>query len=148
MKIQQSAIIHLDAPIGEVFPLFGPVREKDWAHGWDPEIIFPKDAVVAKHMVFRTRGGLHGTDEQYTWVIINYEPEEFMIEYLVSASERFWVITVECRSVDMRTSATVTYSYTGFNPDAHEKNMKAIGSIFSCDLKDWEDAVNDYINKP
>lgn len=139
-RIQKSATIRLNGPIEQVFPLFGPIREKEWAEGWDPEIIFPKDTLVGKHMVFQTHN-----PETFTWVIVNYEPGDFLIEYLVTASERLWFITVICSPVGIETYATVTYSYTGFTPAANKKNYEAISRMFSSNLKDWEDAINNYL---
>ncbi|HZY81424.1 MAG TPA: hypothetical protein VFE50_18000 [Cyclobacteriaceae bacterium] len=146
MRTHRSASITVRAPIDDAFPLFGPIREKDWAHGWNPDVIYPKDVLVAKHMVFRTQGGLHGSPEAYTWVIVNYDPAKYLIEYMVSAAERFWFITVTCHLADQGTQVTVTYSYTGLTETAIQKNLTAINQIFTSDLKDWETAINYYLS--
>jgi len=143
-RIQRSATIRLNGPIEKVFPLFGPVREKDWAHGWDPRVIFPNDVLVEKHMVFQTN---HGS-EVFTWIIASYEPARFFIEYVVTARERIWTITVNCTPNDAQTFATVTYSYTGLTENGIHQNEVAIGKMFSSDLKDWEHEINEYLNKP
>ncbi|HMJ70836.1 MAG TPA: SRPBCC family protein [Cyclobacteriaceae bacterium] len=144
-RIHQSGTIRLDAPIDKVFPLFGPIREKDWAHGWDPQVIYPKDTLVEKQMVFCTRGGLHGSTETYTWVVVNYEPNRSTIEYMVTASERLWFITVSCNPAGANTMATVTYSYTGLTEEGNRKNEVAIKDMFASNLKDWEAAINHYL---
>jgi hypothetical protein len=144
-RIQRSATIHLEATIDQAFPLFGPIREKDWAYGWNPQVVYPKDTLVEKHMVFRTQGGLHGSPETYTWVIVNYEPSIATIEYMVTAFERLWFITVSCSAAGLRTEATVTYSYTGFTEHGCRKNDQAITEIFASDLKDWQAALNHYL---
>jgi hypothetical protein len=144
-RIQRNATITIDAPVDSSFPLFGPIREKDWAHGWNPEIIYPQDVLVDKHMIFRTHGGLHGSQEPYTWVVVNYEPEQYFIEYMVSATERLWFITVKCAGAGQKTRVTVTYSYTGFTPAGIGRNAAALEEIFASDLKDWERAINHYI---
>lgn len=144
-RIERSGTIELHAPIDQVFPLFGPIREKDWAYGWDPEVIYPKDTMVAKHMIFRTQGGLHGSQEPYIWTIVNYDNNKSLIEYMVTASERLWFITVACTSAGNTTSATVTYSYTGLSEEGNRKNVAAIANIFASDLKDWEKAINHYL---
>lgn len=144
-RVQRSATIHLETTVDQAFPLFGPIREKDWAFGWDPDVIHPKDTLVEKHMVFRTQGGLHGSTESYTWAVVNYEPASATIEYLVTASERLWFITVSCTAAGSATEATVTYSYTGLTEDGHRKNQQAIKEMFSSDLKDWEAALNHYL---
>lgn len=144
-RIQRSATIHLDAPIDKAFPLFGPIREKDWAYGWNPHVIYPKDTLVEKHMVFQTQGGLHGSPERYTWVIVNYEPAQSTIEYMVSSSDRLWFITVSCEPSISGTDVTVIYSYTGLTEEGCRKNELAITDMYAHDLKDWEEALNHYL---
>ena len=144
-RFERTATIHIEGPVAEVFPLFGPVREKDWAHGWNPTILYPKDSLVAKHMVFQTHGGLHGSTETYTWTIVNYNPADGQIEYLVSASDRLWFITISCAAINNSTAATITYSYTGFTGEANNKNESTITKMFANDLKDWEKAINHYL---
>src|SRR5258706_16458471 len=41
--ITHRGLIRLAAPVERVFPLFGPVREKLWAPGWNPQIVYPLD---------------------------------------------------------------------------------------------------------
>jgi hypothetical protein len=144
-RVQRSATIQLEASIDRVFPLFGPILEKDWAHGWDPDVIYPKDSLVARQMVFRTHGGLHGSQETYTWVIVNYEPANSTIEYMVTTPERLWLITVSCSSAGANTTAMVTYSYTGLTEEGNRKNEIAIKDMFASNLKDWEMALNHYL---
>jgi hypothetical protein len=144
-RVQRSATIHLQATIDKAFPLFGPIREKDWAYGWSPEVIYPNDTLVERHMVFRTHGGLHGSPETYTWIVVNYEPLQAMIEYMVTASERFWFITVSCSAAGSGTDVTVTYSYTGFTEEGSRRNDLAITDMFASDLEDWQEALNHYL---
>jgi hypothetical protein len=40
---ERSFVIHLDAAPNEVFPLFDPGGEREWAPGWDPKMVFPAD---------------------------------------------------------------------------------------------------------
>lgn len=39
-RISRTSTITLNGPLGEVFPLFGPVREKEWAAGWEPRVLY------------------------------------------------------------------------------------------------------------
>lgn len=38
--IRKSASFELEGSIENVFPLSGTLKGKEWADGWDPEIIF------------------------------------------------------------------------------------------------------------
>ncbi len=144
-RISKSSTFSAEAAIDIVFPLFGPVREKEWAHGWNPVIIYPVDTLVCEKMVFQTSGGLHGSEETYTWSIVRYEPHQYQIEYQVTAAERLWFITVSCTPIQEATQITVTYSYTGWSESATVRNRKALAGMFAHDLKDWEKAINYYL---
>jgi hypothetical protein len=39
-RISRSSTITLNAPLEKVFPLFGPIKEMEWAEGWQPEIMY------------------------------------------------------------------------------------------------------------
>lgn len=142
-RIEQTATFLVMANIDKTFPLFGPIREKVWAAGWDPEIVYANHPEVEEHMIFKTAGKL--PDEQFIWVVTQYRPDDFKIEYMVSAQDRIWFITVLCKPHDETTLVTVTYSYTGFTEQAHQLNQQALDKMFSRNLKDWEEAVNFYL---
>jgi hypothetical protein len=141
----RTAAFIVNAPIDKAFPLFGPIREKEWAYGWNPEILFPIGPLVTEKMVFQTLGGLHGSAEMYTWTIVKFQPTDHIIEYQVTASDRLWFITVVCSSSGSSTNVSVTYSYTGLTPDGNLKNQKSIEDMFIEDLNDWERAINHYL---
>jgi hypothetical protein len=141
VRINRSATILLHDNIARVFPLFGPVREADWAEGWAPEILYGY-ADAEEHMVFRTKG----EGEYYQWIITQFDPQRFQIEYTVTAAERVWFIRVECKPYQNETLATVSYTYIGLTEDGHTRNKKAMDRIFAHNLGDWEEAVNHYLS--
>ena len=141
-RVSRSSTLTLRGRIENVFPLFGPVREKLWAEGWNPNIIYG-EGEVAQDMVFVT----DGADEKFTWVVTRYEPARFFIAYTVFASHRVWTITVACVSSHDVTLATVTYCYTDIDEEGERRNRAAIDAMFFRDLRDWEDALNNYLNR-
>jgi hypothetical protein len=143
-RIGKCAVIDLNAPVEKVFPLFGPVREKEWAEGWDPEIIYSNTSLVEEHMIFRTKAH-HPSESHYTWVITQYDPEGYQIGYTVSTVNRIWFIRVVCKAAASRTTAEVCYTYTGLNEAGNDLNRKALGKMYARDLKDWEEAINYYL---
>ena len=143
-RVTRSATIRLDGCIEDVFPLFGPVREKDWADGWDPEIIFSETDLVEQHMVFRTRAP--NADERYfRWVITRYFPEQHSIEYTVSTENRVWFINVKCSQNSSETLATISYTYIGLTPEGNLLNREALQKMYALDMKDWEESINYYL---
>jgi hypothetical protein len=143
-RIARSATIVLDDSIEKVFPLFGPIREGDWADGWQPEILFGKSQ-AEERMIFRTRSRFDDEDF-YIWVITKFSPDLHLIEYTVSAKERVWFITIECTQLDTnKTKAIITYTYTGMTEEAIKKNRESLERIFAEGLSDWQESLNYYL---
>jgi hypothetical protein len=143
-RISCNATIQLNAPIEIVFPLFGPVEEKKWAYGWNPEIIYSKNKSAEQHMIFRTKGRNEG-ESFYTWIISNHDPNQYLIEYTVSTSNRVWFITVSCAEKDKQTVASITYTFTNLTDEGREFNRTALDKMYAEELKDWERAINYYL---
>lgn len=142
-RISKTASFLVDGKLEDVFPLFGPIKEKLWAEGWEPEVIFSSGALVEEHMIFKTR--VATPEKYYTWVVTQFREDEHLVEYTVSTPNRIWFIRVKCEAEDVRTKATVTYSYTGLNKEGNDLNRSALAKMYSSDLKDWQDAINYYL---
>lgn len=143
-RISRCSTIDLAGGIEEVFPLFGPVREKDWAHGWDPEIQYPAGGIAEEGMLFRTVAD-NGSDGHYQWILMRLDRESHLIAYAVSAPGRIWFIRVQCRAGGKGTTADISYTYTGLSPGGSARNREAMDVIFAHDLRDWEEAINNYL---
>src|SRR5277367_2269448 len=92
-RISKTADIVIKQKIGIAFPLFGPFEERKWAEGWNPRIVYPSTEITAEGTAFKTPG--HTMDEpELLWIVSKYEPEKFLIQYLVLAADRFLTITV------------------------------------------------------
>ena len=145
-RISRTSIITLNASLDKVFPLFGPIKEKEWADGWSPEIVYSKTNLLEEHMVFKTKAHGHG-ETNYTWIVTKYMPEQSFIEYTVFTNERLWYITIKCseNSNIQTTDVEITYTYTGLTEKGNVINEKALQSMYSNELKDWEEAINYYL---
>lgn len=144
-RISRSSIIQLEGDIDTVFPLFTPFEERKWVEGWDPRLVYPHKEIVEEGTSFRTRGRYPGEDE-YLWIINKYEPDIFRVEYLVSTPDRFWTIAVACNPKSKNQStAEITYTFTGLNPDGNRLNQLALEEMYHDSLKDWEAAINRYL---
>jgi hypothetical protein len=143
-RIQKSASFVVNTSIEKPFPLFGPIREKEWAAGWEPQIIYSINPEVEEHMIFKTSSKHHG-EEEYLWVLTQYNPKDYFIEYTISTSQRLWFISVRCRPKGNNTSVTVTYNYTGLTTEGNQLNQLALDKMYAHNLKDWEEAINYYL---
>jgi hypothetical protein len=76
----QSFTIGLNGPVVDVTPLFGPVREAEWAPGWSPRFIHPAQALQREGAVFTTTSA-DGKDR--FWLLTTYDPRNGRVEYVV-----------------------------------------------------------------
>ncbi len=145
-RITKTREITLNGKLKEVFPLFGPIRERDWAPGWAPHIVYPPGSLIEEHMIFTTQSH-HGQGFTSTWAVSKYDPEGAFVEYTVFAPERLWFIQIRCRETKggEQTVAEITYTYTGLTESGNHANKKALEAMFKHDLKDWEEQINHYL---
>jgi len=145
-RISRTSVIAINEEIEKVFPLFTPIREKEWAEGWNPEILYPENGSIEERMIFQTASPGHG-EINYTWVISKYQPDNGFIEYTVFTHERVWWITIQCRegNNNKTTMAEITYTYSGLSGTGNGINRLMLQNMYARDLKDWEDAINHYL---
>ena len=141
-RIEREASFMAQAPIDKVFPLFGPIREMEWAAGWEPEIIVGADLQL--HTIFKTPSGF-AEEPYYLWAITQCLVSDHKIEYTVSTANRIWFITVACEPVQDKTKVTVRYRYTSLTPLGNRLNQLALKEMFAQNLSDWEEAMNYYL---
>ena len=145
--LTKTSIIRLNEAVTRVFPLFGPLREQEWAEGWQPRMVIPDSEEVQEHMVFQTEShDLHNPSTS-TWIVSKYDPKRAFIEYTVFTDARIWWVAISCEEDEARstTAATVTYTYLGLTQQANHLNEVALESMFRHDLRDWEKALNYYL---
>lgn len=145
-RISRSGTITLNAPLERVFPLFGPIREKEWAAGWEPEDFYPDTGSVEQYMAFKTRSH-HEHEDDYSWTVTEYDPHQALIEYTVFTPGRLWWIMIRCRDgiVGGTTLAEITYTYVGLTDRDNAINQRALEKMYHRNLKDWEEAINYYL---
>lgn len=145
-RISKTRNIRLNAPLETIFPLFGPIKEKEWAFGWEPQMLHSTDNLVNEHMIFKTTAN-HRHEADYMWIVSKYLPESALIEYTVFTPERLWWITIQCSTgrESQTTEAEITYTFSGLSEQGNLINEKALEFMYRHDLKDWEDAINYYL---
>jgi hypothetical protein len=145
--ISKASSIKLDGGPQQVFPLFGPIKEKEWAEGWNPQMVLSYPDLIEEHMVFQTPSGHPEDPDPATWIVSKYDPDHWFIEYTVFNEARLWWISINCLEEERAatTSATIKYTYLGLNEEANRLNQSALEGMFRQDLKDWEHAINHYL---
>ncbi len=139
----RSAHITLDAPIEKVFPLFGPVEEKKWAEGWEPEVLYPQDGQPIEGMVFRVSA--HGGPS--LWTIAHLDLDKHAIQYVVmTPGTRVVTIKVACRAAgDGKTEAEVTYRAVALSPAGAGYLQRLSEEHYTREMQDWEHSINYYL---
>lgn len=148
-KVSKTATIMVNDSISAVFPLFGAFEERKWAEGWNPTLVYPATEIMEEGTTFKTKGHGHGHDEgEFIWRVSKYESENFVIQYMVTSENRYWTITIQCGSApNNKTSATITYTFIGLNELGNRLNKHAIENMYSHNLEDWQEAMNNYLAK-
>ena len=144
-KVSRTATFEINANINKVFPLFGAFEERKWADGWNPTLIYPSTEIIEEGTVFKTKGD-RDDEKEFIWFVSKYEPQNYLIQYVVSTQNRFWTITIKCKIIsDTLCAATVVYKYIGLNPLGNEINKHSLEKMYAEDLKDWQAAINFYL---
>jgi hypothetical protein len=140
-SVTHTATIHLQGSLGRVFPLFGPIREKDWAPGWEPQIVHPIGPQVAEGMVFTVDGGKDGTAY---WIITRYDEATHRIAYAnVIPGYLFNRIEIECRAAGAdQTDVTVTYQHTALNDAGNEFVATIDDAMYAKKMAHWQHAID------
>jgi len=147
-KVSKAESFIVNSNIEKVFPLFGAFEEKKWAEGWEPILIYPDKEIIEEGTTFKIEGHGHGHENDMLWIVTKFDPQSYLVQYLVSTENRFWTITVDCESIDedVKTKVTVTYSYIGLNEEGNELNKTSIEKMYKENLNDWAEAINGYLS--
>jgi hypothetical protein len=144
-RVSKTATFTANGKMEDVFPLFGPFEEKNWAEGWSPVLVYPQAGTIEEGLTFTTKGHVHGEKEN-TWIINKYQPVNHLIQYMVLADNRYLTITVQCNKLtDTTTAATVTYTFTGLTDEGNAVSKHILGKMFGSNLTDWGESINYYL---
>jgi len=148
-RITRTSSIILNASLKRVFPFFGPIEEKKWAHGWNPQIIFSSTNKLEPKMVFKTQmiGQKEKEETDCIWVVSRLLPQQALIEYTVFTTESVWWITIQCQEQisNQSTKAKITYTFTGLTEKGNVFSAKHLAHIYAHNHKDWERAINYFL---
>ncbi len=136
--VETSIVIDLEAPPAVVLPLFGPIREAEWAHGWNPTMLYPADGRQISGSVFKT-----GHDHEVTWILTRFDDSALEVAY-AQVLPAAWAGEVLIRlkpTAHGRKQATVTYRRTALAPDA-DRRVEEFGREFAQQRDHWQDAIN------
>jgi hypothetical protein len=137
----QSFTIVLKGPVAEVTPLFGPVREAEWAPTWTPRFIHPAEGGQREGVVFTTTSA---SGRERLWLLTAYDVKEGRVEYVVvvpglTANEiKIQVIP----DGERQCKATVKYRHSAVAAEGNEEVAKLDAHWAEEQRVHWETAIN------
>jgi hypothetical protein len=142
----ESFTIGLNGSVADVAPLFGPVREAEWAPDWSPRFIHPAQAVQREGAVFTTTTA-HGRDR--VWLLTTYDITNGRVEYVVM-TPAFTANEIKIRVVpdgEQHCKATITYRRSALTPEGNEEVAKLDAHWAEEQRIHWEMAINEALAK-
>jgi hypothetical protein len=139
VRVARSHSFMLARSLENAFPLFTPEGEREWAPGWDPAYLYPRDGRAEPGMVFTTAHG----GESTLWTMTRYEPANGVVEYFrATPGARAARVLVQCAALDAsRTRVTVIYEFTGLSESGNawirEMNETKYGEF----IESWRKAI-------
>ena len=137
----QSFTIELKGLVADVTPLFGPVREAEWAPGWTPRFIHPATGAQHEGVVFTTASA---NGKERLWLLTAYDVKEGRVEY-VFITPGFTANEIKIRVVpdgEKQCKATITYRHSALVPEGNEEVVKLDGHWAEQQRLHWEAAIN------
>jgi hypothetical protein len=142
----QSFTITLNGSVGDVTPLFGPIREAEWAPDWAPHFIYPPQGVQREGVVFTTTAA-HGRER--FWLLTTYDVRNGRVEYVIM-TPAFTASEIKIRVIpdgERHCKATITYRRSALAPEGNEEVAKLDAHWAEEQYVHWETAINEVLAK-
>jgi hypothetical protein len=142
----QLFTITLQGSVPDVTPLFGPVREAEWAADWKPHFLHPPDRSQREGVVFTT---ITTKARERVWLLTAYDITEGRVEYAV-ITPGFTANEIKIRVVpdgDRQCKATITYRHSALAPEGNEEVNKLDAHWADQQRVHWETAINAVLAK-
>lgn len=127
----------------EIFPLLCPVREKEWLHGWDYNMIYSDSGYAEKGCVFETNNGFGG----YQWVITKHDAVNTEIQFVKTQEGIVVIIDIDLEEKSEElTYCNIQYTFIPLREDIFKSMHKENSDErFNAHMKKWEDSLNYYL---
>lgn len=126
-----------------VFPLLCPVRELDWAPGWNLDWVISNSGVAEKNCIFQTPSETSAA----IWVVTQHDPENHHVE-MIKVTPGHTVGKLEISLADDGndgTKAKIAYEFTSLGPAGDSFLEEFTGDWYRNFMQHWEEAMNHYL---
>ncbi len=135
---------HLAAPPEVVFPLLCPVREVEWAHDWEPTVVYSESGVAEQDCVFVTSS--EAGDE--VWVVTDHDAEAWAVEMvMVAPTVVVTRLTIQLRPSAAGCLAEICYRKTSLGPAGDDEVARFTEAAWESFMTTWETEVNEHLRK-
>jgi hypothetical protein len=145
VRVKRSFTQKLRGKPADVFPLLCPVREREWAEGWDPLAVYSFSGVAEEDCVFTTG---EENPESY-WVITQFDPLRYVLEIL-KVTPGMTVARISIRLAEDKsgnTDAEIEYLYTAISPQGEGFVREYSQEFFDGFMRFSESALNIFLDK-
>ncbi len=135
------------APPEKVFPLLCPVREADWAPGWEYRLIYSESGVAELGCIFATPNSQTGGAPEKTWITVEYDPAACRVGFVwINPGRVATEIRIQLKPAGQgETEARIRYRYTGLSPEGNREVGGYDWEWFVAMMEEWESAINHYL---
>ena len=137
----QSFNVTLKGSVADVTPLFGPVRETEWAPSWRPRFLHPTQGGQCEGAVFTS---VSSNGRERVWILTAYDVKEGRVEY-VFLTPGFTANEIKIQVVpdgDGQCKATITYRHSALTPEGNREVEKLDAHWAEEQRVHWETAIN------
>lgn len=145
VRVQRTYVQKLRGKPEDIFSLLCPVREKEWAPGWDPLKVYTQSGFAENDCVFTTGEG----KPESIWVITNFDSVNYKVEIIKFTPDMTVArINIALSKNDAGdTDAEVIYMYTAIGTDG-EKFVRGYSEDFFKEfMKFSESTLNYFLEK-
>jgi hypothetical protein len=142
----QSFTIILKGSAPDVTPLFGPVREAEWAPDWKPHFLRPPEGAQGEGVVFTTATS---NGKERLWLLTAYDVKEGRVEYVI-VTPGFTAKEVKIRvnpDGDRQCKATITHRHSAITAEGNEEVHKLDAHWAEQQRVHWETAINSVLTR-
>jgi len=142
----QSFTIFLQSPVGEATPLFGPVREAEWAPSWNPRFVNPPEPAQREGIVFTTPN-IQGKER--IWLVTEFDTKAGRVSYVL-ITPGIDLVTLKIRvqpDGDRHSKATIVYVFTALSPAGNAEVNQHDAHWAEQQRVHWETAINAVLAK-
>ncbi len=145
VRVKRSYTQKLRGKPSDVLPLLCPVREREWARGWDPLAVYSMSGFAENNCIFTT-------GEEYPesiWVITEFDPLRYRIE-IVKVTPGMTVARITiclAENESGNTDAEVVYMYTAIGPEGEGFVKEYSQEFFDRFMQFSESALNSFLDK-